>query len=255
MRGSTAYISGGTSGINLAIARAFVVLGANVLVFGRDPLKANAAAESLRELGPGRAIGGSADVRNATAVDELFEKTVPALGKPNIVIAGAAGNFIAAAADLSANAFKTVVDIDLLGTFNVFKAGYKCLARPDGVMLAVSAPQATVPTKRQAHVCSAKAGVNMLIKCLALEWGAEGIRVNGISPGPIQGTEGVERMAPGSDAKEVWAARLALKRLGTLAEVAEAVCFLVSPAARYITGTILDFDGGSQLGIADSQWP
>jgi NAD(P)-dependent dehydrogenase (short-subunit alcohol dehydrogenase family) len=95
----------------------------------------------------------------------------------------------------------------------------------------------------------------MLVKCLALEWGAQGIRVNGISPGPIEGTEGVERMAPGSDAKAVWASRLALKRLGTLDEIADFVAFLVSPAASYITGTILDFDGGSQLGTADSEWP
>jgi NAD(P)-dependent dehydrogenase (short-subunit alcohol dehydrogenase family) len=255
MRGITAYISGGSSGINLAIAQAFVARGASVLVFGRDLAKANAAAQGIDKLGPGRAVGGSADVRNPAAVAELFESAVSTLGKPNIVIAGAGGNFVAAAADLSANAFKAVVDIDLLGTFNVFRAGYKDLVKPGGVMLAVSAPQATVPTKKQAHVCAAKAGVNMLIKCLALEWGVEGIRVNGISPGPIQGTEGVERMASGSDAKTVWTAQLALKRFGSLTEVAEAVCFLVSPAASYITGTVLDFDGGSHLGVADSQWP
>jgi hypothetical protein len=137
----------------------------------------------------------------------------------------------------------------------VFSAGYRCVVKPDAVMLAVSAPQGITPTKRQAHVCAAKAGVNMLVKCLALEWGSEGIRVNGISPGPIEGTEGVERMAPGTHAKHVWASRLALKRLGTLDEIATAVSFLVSPAARYMTGAIVDFDGGSQLGSADSEWP
>jgi NAD(P)-dependent dehydrogenase (short-subunit alcohol dehydrogenase family) len=112
MQGSIAFISGGTSGINFAVARRFVDLGGSVLIFGRDPAKADAAAESLNRSGPGKALAGSADVRNAAAVEALFDEAVVRLGRPNIVIAGAAGNFVAAAADLSANAFKAVVDID-----------------------------------------------------------------------------------------------------------------------------------------------
>jgi NAD(P)-dependent dehydrogenase (short-subunit alcohol dehydrogenase family) len=252
MKGSVVYISGGTSGINLAIARAFVTSGAKVLVFGRDQAKATAAADSLNRIHSEHAIGASADVRDSAAVDSLFEDTTKRLGSPDVVIAGAAGNFLAAASELSANAFRTVVDIDLMGTFNVFRAGYRCIRKPGGVLLAISAPQGSSPTKNQAHVCAAKAGVNMLVKCLAFEWGAEGIRVNAISPGPISGTEGVERMAPGPAEKSAWAARIALGRFGTLDEIATAVIFLAGPAASYVTGTVIDFDGGCQLGNVET---
>lgn len=251
LHGRSAFISGGTSGINLAIAHEFVRLGVNTLVFGRDAQRAEAAAQSLNSIGGGKAIGGVADVRDATAVDNLFSATAAEIGKPSIVIAGAAGNFLCNAADLSPNGFKTVVDIDLLGTFNVFKASYRYIQKPGSVLLAISAPQAIIPTKGQAHACASKAGINMLVKCLALEWGTEGIRVNAISPGPIEGTEGTERLAPTREDKNNWATRLALGRLGTLDEIVSAVRFMVEPASSYMTGAILDFDGGHQLGPAN----
>jgi NAD(P)-dependent dehydrogenase (short-subunit alcohol dehydrogenase family) len=102
----------------------------------------------------------------------------------------------------------------------------------------------------QAHVCAAKAGINQLIRVLAMEWGPQGVRVNGISPGPIAGTEGMARLSPTPESDKAITARIALRRFGEVEEVAESAVFLVSDSARYVTGTILDCDGGSQLGDA-----
>lgn len=246
----TVFISGGTSGINLGIALSFARSGAAVLVFGRDESKASAAAAKIREQSGAPAMGAGADVRDFDAIARLFDLAGRELGQPDVVIAGAAGNFMAPAVGISANGFKTVVDIDLLGTYNVFRAAYDVVRKPGASMIAITAPQAVRPLPRQVHVCAAKAGVNMVVKVLAMEWGPAGIRVNAISPGPIVGTEGVERMAPDDAAKKSWADSLALRRLGTPQDIADAALFLSSDASSYITGTIIDCDGGMALGNA-----
>lgn len=251
--GQTAFISGGTSGINLGIAKAVAARGGKVLVFGRDTAKAEAAAAEIERECGGTAMPGAADVRDAEAVAALFAEAAAKLGAPDIVIAGAAGNFMAPAVNISPNGFRTVVEIDLLGTYNVFKAGFDVIRRP-GSMIAITAPQAVRPTPQQVHVCSAKAGVNMVVKVLAMEWGQAGIRVNAVSPGPIAGTEGVERMAPTDADKATWVDQTALRRFGTAADIAESVLFLASPQGAYITGTILDCDGGMKLGDASGNW-
>jgi NAD(P)-dependent dehydrogenase (short-subunit alcohol dehydrogenase family) len=102
----------------------------------------------------------------------------------------------------------------------------------------------------QAHVCAAKAGINMLTKCLAMEWGPEGVRVNAISPGPIGDTEGMRRLAPTPEVEAAIKGRLALRDYGTTTDIAEAALFLASDSARYITGAILNVDGGNDLGDA-----
>jgi len=250
----TVFISGGTSGINLGIARGFAAQGAKVLVFGRDGSKAEAAAAQLREETGAQVIAGSADVRDYGAVETLFASATEAIGAPDVVIAGAAGNFMAPAVGISANGFKTVVDIDLLGTYNVFKAGFDVARKPGASFIAITAPQAVQPLPMQVHVCAAKAGVNMVVKVLAMEWGPAGVRVNGISPGPIGGTEGVERMAPTAEDKARWAESIAMRRLGTTSDIAQAAIFLSSESAGYITGTILDCDGGMKLGNASGDY-
>lgn len=247
------FISGGTSGINLGIAKGYARAGARVLVFGRDAAKATAAAAEIEAETGGIAIGGSADVRDPATVQALFEDAVAKLGKPDVVIAGAAGNFMAPATGISPNGFKTVIDIDLLGTYNVFKAGFEVMNRP-GSLIAITAPQAVQPLPQQVHVCAAKAGVNMVVKVLAMEWGAAGIRVNAISPGPIIGTEGVERMAPTAEAKQDWIDMVALRRFGTPEDIANVAIFLSSNAGSYITGTIVDCDGGMKLGDSSGDW-
>lgn len=246
----TVFISGGTSGINLGIAKRFARQGANLLLFGRDEAKAARAAEVVSSEGAGVIIGENADVRDAGAIAALFQSASERLGQPNVVIAGAAGNFMAPAVGISPNGFKTVVDIDLLGTYNVFRAAFDVVQRPGASLIAITAPQAVQPLPHQVHVCAAKAGINMVVKVLAMEWGQAGIRVNAISPGPISGTEGVERMAPSEADKARWIEHTAIRRFGTTDDIAKAAVFLASDEASYITGTILDCDGGMKLGDA-----
>ncbi|MFC4294326.1 SDR family oxidoreductase [Novosphingobium tardum] len=243
--GKVAFVAGGTSGINLGIARRLAELGAKVAVAGRDPEKAKAAAA---DIGHG-AIGLSADVRDYGAIRGAMEHVRNEFGPMDIVISGAAGNFLAPALGMSANAFKTVVDIDLLGTFNVFRGCHDLLATPGASLIAITAGQAVNASALQAHACAAKAGINQLVRVLALEWGPH-VRVNGISPGPIAGTEGMKRLAPNAETRAAHYDRIAMKRWGEVEEIGEAAVFLCSSAANYITGTILDVDGGSQVGDA-----
>ena len=243
--GKVAFIAGGTSGINLGIAKRLAQLGAKVAVCGRNPEKAAGAAAEIGH----DAIGLSADVRDYGAICGAMTTARDKFGPLDIVVSGAAGNFLAPVLGMSANAFKTVVDIDLLGTFNVFRGCHDLLAVPGASLIAITAGQAVNPMQLQAHACAAKAGINQLVRVLALEWGSD-VRVNGISPGPIEGTEGMARLAPDPATKAMHFERIALKRWGFIEEIAEGAVFLCSDAAKYITGTILDIDGGSQLGDA-----
>ena len=245
LAGKTAFVAGGTSGINLGIAKRFAALGAKVAVAGRDPDKAQRAAAEIGH----DAIGLSGDVRDYEAIRGVMETVADKLGPMDIVISGAAGNFLSPVLGMSANAFRTVVDIDLNGTFNVFRGCHDLLNRPGASLIAITAGQAINASALQAHACAAKAGINQLIRVLALEWGPE-VRVNGISPGPIAGTEGLARLAPDAATRQSHFDRIAMKRWGEIEEVAESAVFLCSPAAGYITGTILDCDGGSQIGDA-----
>ena len=243
--GKVAFVAGGTSGINLGIAKRFAQLGAKVAVLGRNPEKAASAAAELGQ----DAIALTADVRDYGAIRGAMETVRDKLGPIDFVISGAAGNFLSPALGMSSNAFKAVVDIDLIGTFNVFRGCHDLLNLPGASLIAITAGQAVNAMQLQAHACAAKAGINQLVRVLALEWGAE-VRVNGISPGPIANTEGMARLAPDVATQQKHFERIAMKRWGEIEEVAESAAFLCSNAARYITGTILDCDGGSQLGDA-----
>jgi NAD(P)-dependent dehydrogenase (short-subunit alcohol dehydrogenase family) len=244
LAGKVAFIAGGTSGINLGIARRFAELGAKVAVLGRNPEKAAAAAAGI---GAGT-IWRTADVRDFAAIRAAMEQARDELGAFDMVVSGAAGNFLSPVLGMSANAFKAVVDIDLIGTFNVFRGCHDLLA-PQASLIAITAGQAVNAMAMQAHACAAKAGINHLVRVLALEWGPN-VRVNGISPGPIADTEGMARLAPDPATRQAHYDRIAMKRWGTTREIAEAAVFLSSGAADYITGTILDVDGGSQIGDA-----
>ncbi len=247
LEGKTALITGASSGINLAIARRLGQMGARLAILSRTPEKIEAAAAGLRDQGiDATALAG--DVRDASLMAELAAQAAERLGPLDILVSGAAGNFFAPATAMSANAFKTIVDIDLIGTFNVIKAAFPHLRQPGASVVNISAPQAQRAMRNQAHACAAKAGIDMLTRCLALEWGEFGIRVNAVSPGPIAGTEGLARMAGGDALTEAIMADLPMHRLGQGQEIGDAVVFLCSDAAAFVTGTILDCDGGMRLG-------
>jgi NAD(P)-dependent dehydrogenase (short-subunit alcohol dehydrogenase family) len=239
----TVFVAGGTSGINLGIAKAFAKAGACVAVLSRSAERVNAAVKALREF-DGHVSGHAADVRDATAVAGALAEAHAEFGDIDVLVSGAAGNFPAAALGMSTNAFKAVVDIDLLGTFNVLHAAHRFLRKPGASIVNISAPQAVHATAMQAHVCAAKAGVDMLTRVLCLEWGRDGIRVNSVIPGPIEGTEGMARLAPTEKEKQVWRNSLPLGRFGSEDDVANLVLFLASPLASYISGAIIPVDGG-----------
>ena len=241
--GKVAFVAGGTSGINLGIAARLGELGAKVAILGRNPEKAQAAADGIG------ALALTADVRDYAATRAAMERVRHELGPMDIVVSGAAGNFLAPALGMSANAFKAVIDIDLIGTFNVFRGCHDLLSLPGASLIAITAGQAVNAMALQAPACAAKAGINQLVRVLAIEWGPQ-VRVNAISPGPIAGTEGMARLAPDASTKQKHFDRIAMKRWGYIDEIAEGAVFLSSEAAKYITGAILDIDGGSSLGDA-----
>ena len=244
--GKVAFVAGGSSGINLGVALGFAQAGAKVALISRSADKIKAAAKGLRDAGHA-AMGMAADVRDFAAVDKALAATRDEWGEIDIVLSGAAGNFVAPAAEMSANGFKTVVDIDLLGTFNVFRASYPYVRKPGASLIAITAAQAEQPIMNQVHVCAAKAGVNMVTKCLAIEWGAQGVRANAIAPGPIADTEGMRRLTPTPDAEAAYKSTIPLGVYGEKRDIAELSIFLCTDAARNITGTIIDCDGGAKL--------
>ncbi len=237
-------VVGGTSGINLGVAKEFAKLGARVAVASRSQEKVNSAVTALGLMGAQDAFGFSADVRDAEALEQGVNEVVQRWGELDVVVSGAAGNFPATARGMSVNAFKTVVDIDLMGTFHVMKAIYPHLRKPGASVINISAPQSLQPMQAQSHVCAAKAGIDMLTRCLCLEWGPEGIRINSIIPGPIEGTEGMARLAPTEQALQQVIDSVPVKRLGTPQDIAAACIFLSSAAGAYISGAVLPVDGG-----------
>jgi NAD(P)-dependent dehydrogenase (short-subunit alcohol dehydrogenase family) len=237
------FVTGGSSGICLAVAQQFAAFGASVSILGRSPEKIERALPSL---GP-NAQGYPADVRSFDAVASALKAAHDASGQIDILICGAAGNFPAPALGMSANGFKAVIDIDVLGTFNTCRAAYEYLRKPGATIINISAAQAFRAMAFQSHVCAAKAGVDMLTRTLAIEWGPAGIRVNSVTPGAVDGTEGVRRLAPDEESRKAWMAKTALGRFASTDDIAALCLFLASPAASYITGAILVCDGGLSL--------
>jgi NAD(P)-dependent dehydrogenase (short-subunit alcohol dehydrogenase family) len=246
LAGKTAVITGGGSGINFVIARRYAEHGARVALIGRTKETLNNAAGQIRALG-GTASGHPADVRDYDALAGAIRAAREAHGQIDLVVCGAAGNFPAPVLGMSANGFKSVVDIDLLGTFNTCRAAFEHLRRPGASIISISAMQAFTPMPMQSHVCAAKAGVDMLTKCLAIEWGPEGVRVNSIAPGAVDDTEGMKRLAPTPEIREKYTRGVPLGRFATKDEIADLALFLSSDAAKFITGAVVVVDGGQSL--------
>jgi NAD(P)-dependent dehydrogenase (short-subunit alcohol dehydrogenase family) len=242
-RDKVVVVVGGTSGINRRIAERFALAGAKVAVASRKQDKVDATVEALRNLGA-EAMGFTADVREPDAVEAGLELIHRQFGDFDVVVSGAAGNFPALATDLSWNGFKSVVDIDLRGTFHVMKSAFPRLRKPGASIVNISAPQAFLPMQAQVHVCAAKAGVDMITRTLAVEWGPLGVRVNSIVPGPIDETEGMTRLAPTAEARDEVTTAVPLGRFGTKDDIADACLFLSSDFGKFITGAVLPVDGG-----------
>ena len=247
-KGKVVVVVGGTSGINRGVAEQFAAQGAKVAVASRSQEKVDDTVSSLLELGAEAAIGVAFDVRDAEAVKNGLEHIHSAWGDIEVLISGAAGNFPALASRMSPNAFKSVIDIDLMGTFHVMNAAYPLLKKPGASVINISAPQAFLPMAAQSHVCSAKAGVDMITRTLSLEWGPDGIRINSIVPGPIDETEGMDRLAPTKELRDMTVKSVPMKRLGYKKDIANACMFLGSDLSTYVSGVVLPVDGAWSQG-------
>jgi NAD(P)-dependent dehydrogenase (short-subunit alcohol dehydrogenase family) len=246
LAGKTAFLTGGGSGIGQRMAERFAEHGAKVMLVGRKQEKLDLAAASIQSSG-GTVATAAADVRDYPAVEAALERTRERFGEVDILVCGAAGNFPAPVLGLSANGFKAVIDIDLLGTFNTCRAAYAHLRKPGATIISISASHASMPIANQSHVCAAKAGVDLLTRTLAVEWGPVGIRANCITPGPTDDTEGMRRLAPTPEIRRKVEEAVPLRRFGTKDELADLALFLCSEAAAYITGAVYVCDGGQSL--------
>lgn len=245
LRGKPVFITGGGSGINLAIAHSFARVGADVAICGRTESRLAGAAAELRAHGV-KVVTAVADVRDGDQVTAALETSREALGPISTLICGAAGNFVAPTEKLSSNGFRTVIEIDLVGSFHAARAAFDQLKETRGSVLFVSAGQSEQPYLFQAHVGAAKAGVDSFMRHLAVEWGAHGIRSNCIVPGPISDTEGMKRLAE-TIGEQTWTDGIPLGRFGKADEVAAMAVVLSSPLASFVTGARLTVDGGLEM--------
>ena len=247
LKGQVAFVTGGGSGIGAAIAKRFAEQGASVGITGRRQERLDAVVSEIEGAG-GQGVGVSSDVRDFDQLSAAISATTERFGRLDVLINSAAGNFPAPAVGMSANGFKAVVDIDLLGTFNACRAAFEHLSKQGGSIVSITATQAWLPTPFQAHVGAAKAGIAKLTQDLALEWGAAKVRVNAVAPGPIGDTEGMRRLAPQDEkTQKRMQEGMPAGRWGRVDEVVDAVLYLVSPAAGFITGTTIVVDGGQSL--------
>ncbi|WP_432472739.1 SDR family oxidoreductase [Amphritea sp. HPY] len=248
--GQTVLVSGGGSGIGLAIARCFGELGARLVIVARDRDRLEQAATELRDQGM-EVLCRAVNIRDADSVSELFDGLTEQGICPDLLVNNAGGQFTAPALDISPNGFRSVVDLNLQGTFQMSQAYARCCqtaGKGGNIVNIVLCLEQGIPG--MAHAAASRAGVVNLTRTLAWEWAELGIRVNAVAPGTIE-TDGLDNYD--ADNLQQGIDQLLIKRMGSPAEVAQTVAFLASPAASYITGICLAQDGGEHLTGASPQ--
>jgi peroxisomal 2,4-dienoyl-CoA reductase len=271
------FCTGGAGTICSVQVRAFVLLGGNAYIIGRNVEKTERVAKEIQSIRPGaRVIGqGSVDVRNMQSLQEAADRCAKELGGIDYAIAGAAGNFLAPISQLSSNAFRSVLEIDTLGSFHTAKAVLPYLIQsakkypntgshaPNGTggrLIFISATFHYRGQALQSHVAAAKSAVDQISHSVSIEYGPLGITSNVITPGPIANTEGMERLAK-LDAESAKASRkeVPIGRWGEVREIADATIYLFSEAGSFVNGNILVVDGGAWRtagpGSAGFQYP
>ncbi|BFZ02814.1 hypothetical protein BsWGS_05853 [Bradybaena similaris] len=247
LRGKVAFITGGGSGICFTIAEIFMRHGCDTAISGRKLDRLKLSSKTLSEATGRRCLPIQMDVRKPQEVLDAVDSCLKEFGRIDILINGAAGNFLCPLENMSFNAFKTVIEIDTLGTFNVSKVVFdKYFKSNGGVIINITAMLHHRGTILQAHVGSAKAAIETLTRHQALEWGPKGVRVLCVAPGPIADTEGMSRLGMGASEKNI-SLRIPIRRMGTRQEIAEICLFLASDMAGLITSSTIEADGASWM--------
>jgi NAD(P)-dependent dehydrogenase (short-subunit alcohol dehydrogenase family) len=249
LAGRVAVVTGGGTGIGLAIAKQLGQLGAQVAIGSRHSAHLEQGTADLRHVGLDP-LAVQVDVRNPEQVDEMVQRTVKHFGHIDILINNAAGNFVCKAEELSPNGWNAVINIVLNGSFYCSRAvGRHMIARgKGGSIVSILANYVWTGSPGTIHSAAAKAGVMSMTQTLAAEWAKHDIRVNAVAPGPIESAGAARQLWNTPEAVERITEMVPLKRWGQPSEVADAVTFLVAPGAAYITGEILTIDGGAWLG-------
>jgi NAD(P)-dependent dehydrogenase (short-subunit alcohol dehydrogenase family) len=249
LEGQVAVVTGGGTGIGLAIARRFGALGARVVIGSRNSENLERGSAELRRAGLDP-LAVQVDVRNPEQVDEMVERTIRHFGHIDILVNNAAGNFVCKAEDLSPNGWNAVIGIVLSGSFYCSRAvGRHMIARDrGGSIVSILANYVWTGSAGTIHSAAAKAGVMSMTQTLATEWAAHRIRVNAVAPGPIESAGAARQLWNTAEAVQRITEMVPLKRWGRPEEIADAVAFLVAPGSSYITGEILTVDGGAWLG-------
>ncbi|MFD4565772.1 SDR family oxidoreductase [Streptomyces sp. NPDC058251] len=240
--GSLVLVTGGGTGLGKAIAAEFARLGADLVIASRREEHLAPARAELAKLGR-RVTTAVCDVRDPERIAEVFDTC----GLPDVLVNNAAGNFPVPAEDMSPNAWRTVVDITLTGTFLMTREfGRRHLAAgTPGSIIDVGASYAWTGGPGFAHSAAAKAGVQSLVRTLAVEWGPYGIQVNGLVPGLMPHDDMTDDIRGNLDRAEAHDSRQPALRVGAPRELGWAATFLASPYARFITGHTLVVDGAN----------
>lgn len=248
LAGKRILITGGGSGLGKSLGRRYAELGASLVICGRREAVLAQAARELREDLGAVVETHACDVRNPDAVDAMLS-AVWRNGPLDVLVNNAAGNFLARTESLSPRAVDAVIDIVLKGgAWCTIGAGRRWIeaGRP-GIVLCVLTQSALAGMPFTTPSAMAKAGLLAMIRSLAVEWGPKGIRLVGVAPGPFP-TEGAwSRLMPAERQRHGPEDGVALRRLGRHEEFADLCTFLVSDNAGFITGEVVQIDGGKML--------
>ncbi|XP_068003428.1 peroxisomal 2,4-dienoyl-CoA reductase [(3E)-enoyl-CoA-producing] isoform X1 [Melanerpes formicivorus] len=253
LAGQVAFITGGGSGIGFRIAEIFMRHGCRTVIASRNLQRVSEASKKLVAATGQQCLPLCTDVRQPQALAAAVEEALRQFQRIDILVNNAAGNFLCPASALSFNAFKTVLDIDTMGTFNTSKVLFEKYFRDHGgVIVNITATLSYRGQALQVHAGAAKAAIDAMTRHLAVEWGPSKIRVNSLAPGPVAGTEGYRRLGGKWAEQGSLLDGIPLQRAGTKTEIAHSALYLASPLSSYVTGTTLVVDGGSWLTSANS---
>uniref|UniRef100_A0AAJ7X6F0 Peroxisomal 2,4-dienoyl-CoA reductase [(3E)-enoyl-CoA-producing] n=1 Tax=Petromyzon marinus TaxID=7757 RepID=A0AAJ7X6F0_PETMA len=247
LKGRVAFITGGGSGIGFRIAELFMRHGCDTIIASRNKERVEEAARKLVQATGQSCVAVTLDVRDETSIERALDLALERFPRIHILVNNAAGNFVCPMSNLTPKGFRTVMDIDTMGTFNTSLALYRrCFKEHGGVIVNISATISYRGQMLQVHAGAAKAAVDAMTKHMAVEWGPDKVRINSLAPGPIAGTEGMRRLGGHLKGQNPFAS-VPLGRAGTKTDVAHCALFLASPLASYVTGSTLVADGGAWM--------